>query len=56
MVRERGLEPPRLAALVPQTSVSTISPLAPMYIWQFTVKEPSNLTMFRAKTQEVNMD
>ena len=28
MVRERGLEPPNLAALVPQTSVFTISPLA----------------------------
>ena len=28
LVRERGLEPPRLAALVPQTSVSTIPPLA----------------------------
>ena len=28
MVRERGLEPPRLAALVPKTSVSTIPPLA----------------------------
>ncbi len=28
LVRERGLEPPRLAALAPQTSVSTIPPLA----------------------------
>src|ERR1700683_5186860 len=28
MVRERGVEPPRLAALAPQTSVSTIPPLA----------------------------
>ena len=28
MVRERGLDPPRLAALAPQTSVSTIPPLA----------------------------
>ena len=28
MVRERGLEPPHLAAPAPQTGVSTISPLA----------------------------
>ena len=28
MVRERGLEPPRLAALAPHASVYTISPLA----------------------------
>jgi hypothetical protein len=28
LVRGRGLEPPRLAALVPKTSVSTISPPA----------------------------
>ena len=27
-MRERGLEPPHLAALAPQTSVSTIPPLA----------------------------
>ena len=28
MVRERGLEPPRLTALAPKASVSTIPPLA----------------------------
>ena len=28
LVRERGLEPPHLAALVPETSASTIPPLA----------------------------
>jgi hypothetical protein len=28
LVRERGVEPPHLAALAPQTSVSTIPPLA----------------------------
>jgi hypothetical protein len=29
MVRERGLEPPRLAAHAPKACVSTIPPLAP---------------------------
>ncbi len=30
-VREKGLEPSRLATLVPETSASTISPLAQMW-------------------------
>jgi hypothetical protein len=33
LVRERGLEPPRLAALAPKASVSTIPPLAHDYIF-----------------------
>ena len=32
MVRERGVEPPRIAPLVPKTSVSTISPLARFFL------------------------
>jgi hypothetical protein len=31
LVRERGLEPPRLTALAPKTSVSTIPPLAHLF-------------------------
>lgn len=45
MVRTRGLEPPRLAALVPQTSVSTIPPRPQ------NVKEPSYLICFALKFQ-----
>gem|GEM_PF-6385028 len=33
MVRERGLEPPRLAAHAPKACVSTIPPLAHIVSW-----------------------
>ena len=48
MVREEGLEPSRLAALVPKTSVYTISPLARVRTRRFS--------LFFKKTQIFSLD
>ena len=50
MVGKRGLEPPRLAALVPQTSVSTIPPLARFGTetsYLFSAKNSSYLSLWQ---------
>ena len=55
VVGERGLEPPRLAALVPKTSVYTISPLAHLNFYEYHPLHPrysmSILACFTVKDQ-----